>query len=159
MSQQQISYLQLNSYGSSNGQVLVANGTGGLNWSYVAGTSSTLTYILDDFSSYFDGIKTIFPLTINTGTPVYPAVPQLLNIFIGNVPVRPSQYIVTDYQNLTEIKTFNTGYSVSGSNVIFATAPTPGMSFNGTYMSGTDPSSNFTSKTSPFTALNIMLGA
>jgi hypothetical protein len=158
MSQQQISYLQITGAGSSNGQVLIANGIGGVNWGYIGASSSTFTYLLDDFSDYFDGITTTFPLTINNGTPVYPSTPQLLNIFIGNVPVKPNRYN-TDYLNLPVIKLFNSGYNISGSNIVFATAPLPGMSFSGTYFNSSDPTSNFTYKTTPFTALNIMLGA
>ena len=158
MSQQQVFYTQISGSGSSNGQVLVANGTGGVNWGFVSASASQ-TYLLDDISDRFNGIATSFPLTINNGTPVYPSTPQLLNIFIGNVPVRPTRYITTDYQNLPEVKLFNTGFYVTGSNVVFATPPLYGMSFAGTYFSSSDPSSLFTYKQTPFTALNIMLGA
>ena len=81
--------------------------------SYSAASSSNIK-TLDDISASFNSSTLIFPLT-SGGTAVTPASPQQLIISVGGVMQSP-----------------NTDYSVSGSNIIFTTAPQSGLTFFGT---------------------------
>jgi hypothetical protein len=82
-------------------------------WISFSAASSNQIKVLDDISASFNGSTTTFPLTssffaINTINP------QSLIINLGGVVQDPSD-----------------DYSVSGSNIIFSTAPTSGLSFSG----------------------------
>lgn len=72
--------------------------------------------ILDDISGSFDGNLTVFPLTSNS-TSLTPASAQSLIINLGGVIQDPSD-----------------DYSISGSNIVFSTAPTIGLSFSGVFL-------------------------
>jgi len=126
-------------------------------FAYPSGETPGYTYPLDDISNTFDGATTSFTLSVN-GTPYAPNSILQLNIAIGEIPVFPARYI-NDYQNLTEINLFNSGYKVSGSTITFATAPIAGMSFYGTVRTNADAQPPFLYTQTPFKALNIMLGA
>jgi hypothetical protein len=137
---------------------VTANGSITANsFGYTDGTAPGYTYQLDDISSYFDGKKKTFPLTINNGTSVTPNNPNQLTIAIGNVPVFSTQRLY-DYNNLPEISPFNSGFYASNNTINFATPPIPGMSFYGTFRTNNDLMPSFSYKQTPFSALNIMLG-
>ena len=61
----------------------------------------------------FNGVTTSFALTAN-GNPVFPPVAEALLISVNGVLQEP-----------------NTAYTVSGSNIVFATAPATGSTFFG----------------------------
>jgi len=134
-------------------------------------------YTMDDLSSQFDGQSRSFTISINDGTVYSVNNPNQISLQIGGVTVAPTRYI-RDYQNLTEVSVFNRGFylqtgsvaanasiitgnnfSTGGNTIVFATAPSVGMSFYGTVRTNSDPVAAFTFKQSPFTALNIMLGS
>lgn len=71
--------------------------------------------ILDDISSSFDGITTSFSLTSSSAA-ISPSNTQSLLINVGGVVQDPSD-----------------DYSISGSNIIFSTAPESGLTFSGIY--------------------------
>lgn len=127
-------------------------------FNYSNGESPGYTYSLDDISSQFDGINKSFVLSYNNGTTVAPNNPNQLQISIGNVPVFPTNKL-NDYQNLTEIAVFKSGYYVTGNTINFATAPSTGMSFYGTYKTNQDSMPSFSFTQLPMSALNIMLGS
>ena len=83
-------------------------------WISYSAASSNNIKTLDDISASFNSSTLIFPLT-SGGTAVTPASPQQLIISVGGVMQSP-----------------NTDYSVSGSNIIFTTAPQSGLTFFGT---------------------------
>ena len=83
-------------------------------WISYSAASSNNIKTLDDISASFNSSTTIFSLT-SGGTAVTPASPQQLIISVGGVMQSP-----------------NTDYSVSGSNIIFTTAPQSGLTFFGT---------------------------
>ena len=134
-------------------------------------------YTMDDLASQFDGQNRSFTIKVNDGTVYSVNNPNQISLQIGGVSVAPTRYII-DYQNLTEVSVFNRGFylqtgsvaanasiitgnnfSTGGNTIVFATAPSPGMSFYGTVRTNSDPVAAFTFKQSPFTALNIMLGS
>ena len=82
-------------------------------WKSYSPSSSNQIQSLDDISASFDGVQTTFALTSGGGA-VYPASPQSLIINLGGVVQDPSD-----------------DYTVSGSNIIFSTPPTNGLSFSG----------------------------
>jgi len=126
-------------------------------YGYANGEGVGTTYILDDLSYYFDGVTTnSFTLTVNSA-PVTPTNPNMINIVIGGIPLTPASYVY-DFHNLSEISTFKSGFTLSGSTITFATAPTRGMSFYGTYRTSQDLAPSFSYKQTPFSALNIMFG-
>lgn len=149
---QKISFSQISTTGSSNGNVLISNGSS-VSWGSVS--SANGPFFLDDISGYFDGANTRFTLSYNNGTQVTPSSPYQVSLFVGNVPVTPSNYLY-DYFNLPEVSVFNSGFRVTGNTVIFATAPTRGMGFSGTFINSS--AQTFSFKQTPFTALSIMLG-
>ena len=127
-------------------------------YQYATGEYVAATYILDDISYKFDSSTKSFTLSYNNGTTIAPNTPQQLTIVIGNNNVWPAFYIA-DYQNLPEVSLFDQGFILSGSTITFATAPLRGMSFYGTVRTNQDVLPAFSYKTTPFRALNIMLGA
>lgn len=84
--------------------------TGVLWKSYSAATSSQIREI-DNISGSFNGITTSFALTTG-GASILPLNPQQLIVSVGGVIQNPSD-----------------DYTISGSNIIFSTAPTAGLTF------------------------------
>jgi hypothetical protein len=82
-------------------------------WISFSGASSSQIKILDDISGSFTGVGQTFALTSNTIS-VTPPTSQSLIINLGGV-----------IQDATD------DYSVSGSNIVFSTPPTNGLSFSG----------------------------
>jgi hypothetical protein len=80
--------------------------------SYTPASSSQIT-ILDDISGSFDDVTVQFPIT-SSSISISPANAQQLRIVLGGVVQDPSD-----------------DYSVSGSNLVFSTAPASGLSFSG----------------------------
>jgi hypothetical protein len=133
---------------------------------YVA-SKAGVTYYLDDISYQFDGQQKSFNLTYSnsstSGISLTVFNAPKLDIKIGNAPVNPATRLY-DYQNLTEISSFQSGFYLSNSNTVvnFATAPSPGMSFYGTVRNVNDSVNDFSylqNLQTPFNPLNIMLGA
>lgn len=82
-------------------------------WKSYTPISANNIKILDDISSSFDDNQTVFALT-SSSTAVNPPSPQTLVINLGGVIQDPSD-----------------DYSISGSNIVFSTAPATGLSFSG----------------------------
>lgn len=127
-------------------------------YSYFNGESPGYVYSLDDISSLFDSLTKTFSLTINGGTAISPNSPNHLDIFVGGVKVFPATYI-NDYFNHPYVDVFNEGFTVSGSTITFATAPSKPMDFYGTVRTTKDPAPTFRFYTTPFKPINIMLGS
>jgi len=146
---------------------------------YSNGGTDPLGYVysIDDISSQFDGSQVVFTISVNDGTIYSVNNPNQISLQIGGVSVAPTRYI-RDYFNLSGVSVFNRGFylqtgnieanasiitgnnfSTGGNTIVFATAPSAGMSFYGTVRTNSDPIAQFTFKQSPFTALNIMLGS
>ncbi len=85
--------------------------------SYSASTTSNITE-LDDISSSFNGVTTTFALTVS-GTAVTPVTTNQLLISVGGVMQNPTN-----------------DFYISGSNIVFTTAPAAGLTFFG-YLLGT----------------------
>ena len=83
--------------------------------SFSASTANNISE-LDNISGSFNNSTTIFPLTIG-GQSVSPASTNQLLISVGGVMQNPTD-----------------DYSVSGSNIVFTTAPTNGLTFFGTLL-------------------------
>ena len=124
---------------------------------YNNGEAPGYTYFLDDISSNFDCSNKTFSLSINNGTYITPKNPNMIQLYIGNVPVAPTRTYY-DYVYQSPIPTFTSGYIVNGSNLVFATAPLQNMSFYGTYRTSQDQAPIFSYNQTPFKAINIMLG-
>ena len=107
---------------SSNGFTYKWNGTV---WSSVGISTTRISNIreVDDISSSFNGSTTQFGLAIG-GSGVSPVTAQQMLISVGGVFQNPNQ-----------------DFNVSGSNIIFTTAPASGLDFFGTIL-GTDLSLN-----------------
>ena len=86
--------------------------TGTLWKSYSASTVSNIQ-ILDDISGSFDNSQTIFNLTVS-GSAVTPASAQQIEVILGGIQQSPG-----------------VDYTISGSTVVFTTAPTNGLTFSG----------------------------
>jgi len=86
--------------------------TGTLWKSYSANTVSNIQ-ILDDISGSFDSIETIFNLTVS-GSAVTPASAQQIEVILGGIQQSPG-----------------VDYTISGTTVVFTTAPTNGLTFSG----------------------------
>lgn len=125
-------------------------------FNYSNGEGVGYTYSLYDISSEFNGSTKSFTLRLEDGTAVTPSNPNMLNIVIGGIPVSPSRQTY-DYFHLTELPYFTSGFIVSGSTISFATPPLNGMSFYGTYRTNQDAAPAFTTRKTPFSALNIMI--
>lgn len=82
-------------------------------WISYSPSSSSQIKILDDISGSFNGSIQSFPLT-SSGITITPPSPQSLIINLGGVIQDPSDE-----------------YGISGSNIVFSTAPTFGLSFSG----------------------------
>lgn len=82
-------------------------------WKSYSPSSSSQIRILDDISGSFNGSTQSFPLT-SSGSAISPPSSASLVINLGGVVQDPSD-----------------DYSVSGSNIVFSTAPTNGLSFSG----------------------------
>jgi hypothetical protein len=95
--------------------------------------------VIDDISSGFNGVLTTFALTISGSTPVpFPINPQQCLISVNSVIQKPDS-------------TGASGFTLTGGNIVFATAPTAGWSFFGTILAGADyvnVGANFPSGTS-----------
>ena len=113
---------------SSNGFTYKWNGTV---WSSVGISTTRISNIreVDDISSSFNGSTTQFGLAIG-GSGVSPVTAQQMLISVGGVFQNPNQ-----------------DFNVSGSNIIFTTAPASGLDFFGTIL-GTDLSLNTITDTS-----------
>ena len=83
--------------------------------SFSASTTNNISE-LDNISGSFNSSTTIFPLTVG-GQSVSPASTNQLLISVGGVMQNPTD-----------------DYSVSGSNIVFTTAPTNGLTFFGTLL-------------------------
>jgi hypothetical protein len=82
--------------------------------------------IIDDVSSGFNGVLKTFALRVAGSTPVpFPINPQQCLISVNNVVQKPDSTGVS-------------GFTLTGSNIVFATAPTAGWSFFGTILAGAD---------------------
>ena len=82
-------------------------------WKSYSASNSSQIQILDDISASFDSVTQTFPLTSNT-SPITPPSSQSLIINLGGVVQDPTD-----------------DYSISGSNIVFSTAPVNGLSFSG----------------------------
>lgn len=71
---------------------------------------------VDNISSSFNGSTTSFPLTVS-GSSISPENPQQLLVSLGGIIQNPNQ-----------------DYSISGSNILFSTAPASGLTFFGIYL-------------------------
>ena len=81
-------------------------------WKSVPQTSSSHIKVVDDISSSFNGVNTSFAITSDAQV-IYPESSKLIRLNLGGVIQDPSN-----------------DYSVSGSNLIFSTPPTAGLSFS-----------------------------
>ena len=82
--------------------------------------------IIDDISSQFNGVLKTFALRVAGSTPVpFPINPQQCLISVNNIVQKPDSTGVS-------------GFTLTGSNIVFATAPTAGWSFFGTILAGAD---------------------
>ena len=84
----------------------------GVVWKSYSPSSSNTIQGLDDISALFNNSTVSFPLS--SGNPVYPISVQQLEINLGGVIQAPG-----------------VDYSISGSNIVFTTAPTSGLTFSG----------------------------
>jgi hypothetical protein len=93
------------------GTQLTTDGAGNLEWS-IPGTGSLVALGIDT-TAPFDGTTLSFPLVLLNTTTSYTPVPSTnIVVFLGGVPQTP-----------------NSAYTVTGSNVIFTSAPLTGTSF------------------------------
>jgi hypothetical protein len=104
--------------------------------SYTPASSSQIT-ILDDISSSFDDVTVQFPITSNS-TSISPANAQQLRIVLGGVVQDPSD-----------------DYSISGSNLVFSTAPASGLSFSGVSLGPAVPVNTIVDGTTTEGSLNV----
>jgi len=93
-------------------------------WQSYNASSSANIRILNDFSGSFNGITTSFTLT-SGGISIIPLSSQQLVINLGGVVQDPSN-----------------DYSVSGSNIVFSTAPNNGLTFSGILLGSAVPISD-----------------
>jgi len=85
--------------------------------SYTAAAAANIK-IIDDLESSFNNVTVTFALT-SSGNPVTPINPQQLRIVLGGIVQEPA-----------------VDYNVAGSDIIFTTAPTTGLSFSGVLLGG-----------------------
>jgi len=86
--------------------------TGSVWKSFSSGTVSNIQ-ILDDISGSFDNSETIFNLTVS-GSAVAPVNAQQIEVILGGIQQSPG-----------------VDYTISGTTVVFTTAPTNGLTFSG----------------------------
>ena len=82
-------------------------------WKSYTPASASNILVLDDISSSFNGVALSFPLT-RSGTAIFPVNAQQLRIVLGGVIQSPGA-----------------DYDVSGSNIVFTTAPDAALEFSG----------------------------
>ena len=82
-------------------------------WKSYTPASASNILVLDDISGSFNGVATSFPLT-RSGTAIFPVNAQQLRIVLGGVIQSPGA-----------------DYDVSGSNIVFTTAPDAALEFSG----------------------------
>ena len=86
----------------------------GVVWKSITQASSSHIQIIDDISGSFDGIETTFPITYGFGsTSIRPRSSEAVRLNLGGVIQSPTS-----------------DYYVSGSNLIFYTAPASGLTFS-----------------------------
>jgi len=110
-------------------------------WRSFSPSSSSQIKALDDISGSFDGIETTFPLTSNASQITSPS-PQSLIINLGGVIQDPTG-----------------DYTVLGSNLIFSTPPTSGLSFSGVSLGPAVPINTITDGTVTDGSLRISTNA
>lgn len=82
--------------------------------------------VIDDISSGFNGSTTSFALKVGGYTPApFPINPQQCVIIVGGVPQKPDI-------------TGGEGFTFSGSNIVFSSAPAAGEKFWGVILAGAD---------------------
>jgi hypothetical protein len=82
--------------------------------------------VIDDISSQFNGSLKTFALKVGGSTPIpFPINPQQCLISVNNIVQKPDSTGVS-------------GFTLTGSNIVFVTAPTSGWSFFGTVLAGAD---------------------
>jgi hypothetical protein len=82
--------------------------------------------VIDDISSGFNGVLKTFALRVAGSTPIpFPINPQQCLLSVNNIVQKPDS-------------TGASGFTLTGSNIVFATAPTAGWSFFGTVLAGAD---------------------
>tara|TARA_R100000406_G_scaffold75178_1_gene55616 strand:- start:746 stop:1561 length:816 start_codon:yes stop_codon:yes gene_type:complete len=82
--------------------------------------------IIDDISSGFNGSQTTFALTIGSTAPTpFPSNPQQLLISVNGVVQEPDP-------------SGSAGFTLSGSNIVFSSAPANGHAFFGVMLAGAD---------------------
>jgi hypothetical protein len=82
--------------------------------------------VIDDISSGFNGVLKTFALRVAGSTPIpFPINPQQCLLSVNNIVQKPDSTGVA-------------GFTLTGSNIVFATAPTAGWSFFGTVLAGAD---------------------
>jgi hypothetical protein len=82
--------------------------------------------VIDDISSGFNGVLKTFALKVAGSTPIpFPINPQQCLLSVNNIVQKPDS-------------TGASGFTLTGSNIVFATAPTAGWSFFGTVLAGAD---------------------
>ena len=82
-------------------------------WKSYTPASASNILVLDDISGSFNGVALSFPLT-RSGTAIFPVNAQQLRIVLGGVIQSPGA-----------------DYDVSGSNIVFTTAPDAALEFSG----------------------------
>jgi hypothetical protein len=91
--------------------------------------SGTTVTVFDDISGQFNGVTKTFTLSVN-GAAVSLTDAYQIQIFIGGArifPYRSGGGLIF----FTDVNQFSTGYTVSGSTITFANAPSAGIPFNG----------------------------
>ena len=82
--------------------------------------------VIDDISSQFNGSLKTFALKVGGSTPIpFPINPQQCLISVNNIVQKPDS-------------TGASGFTLTGSNIVFVNAPTSGWSFFGTVLAGAD---------------------
>jgi len=82
--------------------------------------------LIDDISAGFNGSTTTFALNVSGSAPIpFPINEQQCLISVNNVILKPDATGVT-------------GFKLSGTNIVFAVAPTGGHSFFGVILAGAD---------------------
>ena len=119
--------------------------------SIYAGTTVT---VLDYITGQFDGVTKAFNLTIN-GASISLTDAYQVQIFIGGARLFPYRSSGV-YIFLVELNQFDYGYTISGSTITFANAPSSGIPFNG-MITTTGPSTIGTTRSSgSFNAIAVI---